>query len=115
MSRRCKPGQRARVLSSSNHGAIVLVVRYYFGESVSGGTWPEALFPWVVTSLGAPLGWVSLHNPLERGRAMTIVVDDCNLEPLGDADDDLTQIAEKEKPMGLKSRSAHAVNKEALA
>lgn len=88
MSRRCKPGMRARVIgTSANRGKVVLVVRYYFGESVSGTFWPLPLFPWVVTSLGGPLQ--SRH--LDTGRLapprMTIVLDDSELEPLRDDDE----------------------------
>lgn len=91
MSRRCKPGQRARVVSGSNKGAVVLVVRYYFGEKVSDATWPEPLFPWVVTSLGASLWWRGVNDPAKTGRATTIVVDDADLEPLKDEDDGLSR------------------------
>ena len=87
MNRRCKPGMRARVIGeNANRGKIVVVVRYYFGEVVSGATWPLALYPWVVTSLGGPLQ----SRNIETGRLapphMTIVLDDSDLEPLRDDD-----------------------------
>lgn len=95
MSRRCKAGQRARIIASGpNKGKIVLVVRRYFGEYVSGGTWPEALFPWVVTSLGAPLSWTGMSDG-RRGVAATVVFDDCDLEPLNDDDDGLTRTTDQ--------------------
>lgn len=85
MSRRCKPGMRARVIgANANRGKIVVVVRYYFGEEVSGSTWPAALFPWVVTSLGAPLACCCYATGAERPSKMTVVMDDWDLEPLRD-------------------------------
>ena len=87
MSRRCKPGVRARIISGSNVGTIIVVVRRYFGEEVSGAMWPKALFPWVVISLGAPLRSWDIINRLEMAPEMTVVVDDCDLEPLQDDDD----------------------------
>ena len=88
MSRRCKPGIRARILCGSNVGKIVVVVRRYFGEDVNGATWPRAVFPSVVTSLGSPLRSAYLDTGKEAPPSMTIVVDDRNLEPLRDEDDD---------------------------
>lgn len=87
MSRRCKPGIRARIVGTGNAGKIVLVVRRYFGESVNGARWPNALYPWVVTSLGSALRSIHLYTGEEAPPSMTIVVDDCNLEPLRDDDD----------------------------
>lgn len=88
MSRRCKPGIRARIIRSGNDGKIVVVVRRYFGEDVNDARWPRALFPWVVTSLGPPLRSVYIDTGKEAPPAMTIVVDDCDLEPLRDDDED---------------------------
>jgi hypothetical protein len=87
MSRRCKPGIRARILGSSDAGKIVVVVRRYFGEDVNDARWPRALFPWVVTSLGSPLRSVYIDTGKDAPPSMTIVVDDCDLEPLRDDDD----------------------------
>lgn len=87
MSRRCKPGIRARIIRSSNAGKIVVVVRRYFGEDVNDARWPRALLPWVVTSLGSPLRSVYIDTGKEAPPSMTIVVDDCDLEPLRDDDD----------------------------
>jgi hypothetical protein len=87
MSRRCKPGMRARIIRSGNAGKIVVVVRRYFGEPVNDARWPRALFPWVVTSLGSPLRSAYIDTGKEAPLSMTIVVDDCDLEPLRDDDD----------------------------
>lgn len=104
MSRRCKPGQRARIVSGADTGAIVVVVRYYFGETLGGATWPQALLPWVVTSLGRPLHWVSLDDRTRAGQLMTIVRDDSELEPLPDDDDGLSHSTGEDrsikKPVG---------------
>lgn len=86
MTRRCWPGARARIVRGRNAGKTVVVVRRYFGEAVSDGYWPKALFPWVVTSLGPPLRFVMLDTGVEGPPAPTIVVDDCDLEPLHDDD-----------------------------
>lgn len=98
MSRRCKPGIRARFIRGRNRGKIVLVVRYYFGEDVNDSRWPDALFPWVVTSLGSPLRWVYLETGREGPPAMTIVVDDCDLEPLSD-DDEQDESDQADRPI----------------
>jgi hypothetical protein len=91
MSRRCKPGIRARIIRGGNQGKIVVVVRRYFGEIVSGGPWPrELLFPWVVTSLSGPLRFVHLETGKEAVPSMTIVAEDSALEPLRDDDEDDT-------------------------
>ena len=87
MSRRCKPGIRARIIEGSDAGKIVFVVRRYFGEDVSDAEWPQALFPWVVTSLGSPLRSFYIDTGNESPPSMTIVVDDSDLEPLRDDDD----------------------------
>lgn len=90
MSRRCKPGMRARIVGGSNGGKIVVVVRRYFGEKINDATWPAAMFPWVVSSLGGPLrSFLIGPKPMkEAPPAMTIVVDDSELEPLRDDDED---------------------------
>lgn len=98
MSRRCKAGQRARIVGGPNKGTIVLVVRRYLGEEVGGSTWPEAMFPWVVTSLGAPLQWRSLTDPNVKGRSSTAVADDRDLEPLSDDDDGLMRSTDMSEP-----------------
>lgn len=84
MTRRCKPGQRARFIGTWNHGKIVVVVRRYAGERVDGATWGvRGLFPWVVTSLSGPLDvwYVATGEPCP---GMTVVADDSELEPLDD-------------------------------
>ncbi len=55
MSRRCKPGMRARIIGGCNAGKIVVVVRRYFGETINDAHWPQPMFPWVVTSLTGPV------------------------------------------------------------
>lgn len=107
MSRRCKPGMRARIIQGRNCGKIVVVVRRYFGEDLNGCTWPAALFPWVVTSLGAPLRSIYLETGVEAPPAMTIVVDDSDLEPLRNDDDDEVASAEASR---LRSKgTAHSI------
>lgn len=87
MSRRCKPGMRARVIgTNANRGKVVVVVRYYFGEEVSGFRWPLPLYPWVVTSLGGPLQSRYIDTGKPAPPTMTIVLDDSELEPLRDDD-----------------------------
>lgn len=88
MSRRCKVGDRARIICGDNAGKIVVVVRRYFGEDVNGAKWPKPLFPWVITSLGSTLRSFYLDTGSEAPPSHTIVVDDCSLEPLRDEDDD---------------------------
>lgn len=88
MSRRCRPGIRARIISTGrNDGAVVVVVRRYFGELVSGAHWPKPML--VVTSLGGPLATFAVHTKVACPPSMTIVVDDSELEPLRDDDDSL--------------------------
>jgi len=100
MSRRCKPGQRARVVGSNwNKGQVVLVVRYYFGEDIDGAKWPEAIFPWVVASLGAPLRRMCLTTRKETPAKMLAVMDDCDLQPLDDNDDGLNESADTDRPV----------------
>jgi hypothetical protein len=97
MSRRCKPGQRARIISEgTDRGKIVLVVRpYFYPEEVSDATWPRNIAPWVVTSLGALLHSVSLKTGKEAPPARTMVMDDRDLEPLDDDDDPAVDEAAK--------------------
>jgi hypothetical protein len=83
MSRRCKPGQRARVISEGpDRGTIVLVLKpYFYPDEVNDAVWPRMLRGWVVTSLGAPLHAVHLDGspcPPEQ----TSVRDDRDLEPI---------------------------------
>lgn len=101
MSRRCKPGQRARIIRGGwNHGKIVLVVRPYFGEDLNGdGTWPLAILPWVVSSLGVPLRRICLSTKQEKPAKMVMVCDDCDLQPLDDGDDGLTQTTAQDNPL----------------
>jgi hypothetical protein len=94
MSRKCRPGIRARIIRSGNAGKIVVVVRRYFGEDVAGASWPKALFPWVVTSIGSPLRSFCADTGKAQPLAMTIVCDDCELEPLKDDDEEPISAAE---------------------
>lgn len=86
MSRRCKPGMRARVIRGANSGKLVVVVRRYLGERVNDATWPKAVHPWIVTSLSGPLRSFRLINGEEAPPALTIVLDDRDLVPLSDDD-----------------------------
>jgi hypothetical protein len=106
MSRQCKPGHRARIIGDGlNSGQIVLVVRpYFYPEIVADATWPNPLFPWVVTSLGAPLRSIDIETGEECNLAMTIVVDDCDLEPLDYDDDGIREMEVIERPVAKGSR-----------
>lgn len=107
MTRRCKPGQRARCIKGMNVGRIVLVVRPLLGQEFNGSSWPEAIYPWIVAALGAPLRTKNLNTGTENLGAMTVVLCDLDLEPLDDDDDGLTRSTEKERPL-KKSRSCKA-------
>lgn len=100
MTRRCKPGQRAKIITGiENKGKIVLVVRpYRFGEKIGDSRWPEALYPWVVTSLGAPIHWRNIENPQTTGFSSTVVLCDTQLQPLDDDDDGLGRDTDVSKP-----------------
>lgn len=102
MTRRCKAGQRARIIDESdNYGKVVLIVRYYFGEEVAGATWPEeVVFPWVVASLGSPLRSCYMDGT-EAPPAMTMVCEDADLEPL--PDDDPDDSTKTDRPVGNPS------------
>lgn len=102
MSRRCKPGQRARFLGGFNKGRIVLVVRPLFEESFDGSIWPQAVFPWVVTSLSDGLRTLNLDSGKENPLRRSIVACDLDLEPLKDDDDGLTRSTERDKPTPVK-------------
>lgn len=112
MTRRCRPGQRARIIGKNkNAGKVVLIVRYYFGDEVSGFTWPEAIFPWVVASLGGPLRNFHIPSGMEAPRKMVIVVDDCDLLPLDEGEDGLNESRNVDLPLalvGIASRIAPA-------
>lgn len=105
MTRRCKPGQRARIIGNGkNIGCIVVVVRYHFGETVSGCTWPQPIFPWVVASLGGPLRNFCLLTGRETTPKMVIVVDDSDLEPLDDDDDGLGLATSTDLPVAASPK-----------
>lgn len=99
MSRRCKPGQRARVISGLNKGRVVLVVRALWERTFDGATWPQALFPWVIASLGEGLRSTNLETGLEYPLRRLIVACDLDLEPLHDDDDGLITSTEKDKDL----------------
>lgn len=102
MSRRCKPGQRARIIDGGwNHGKIVLVVRPYFGEEIDDATWPLPIFPWVVSSMGVPLRRLCLTTRQEKPAKMVMVCDDCDLQPLDDDENGLVETAQQDKPVQL--------------
>lgn len=108
MTRRCKPGQRARIIVGYDSGKFVLVVRHYHGEDVAGATWPEAIFPWVVASLGGPLESVDVETGVVSLPSMMAVYDDCELEPLPDDDEpaESTDLAVRPARGGRKSKEA---------
>lgn len=91
MSRRCKPGQRARVVVGVNKGRIVLVARALHEGTFNGAHWPKAIFPWVVASLGDGLQSVDLKTNMPLPPAHSIVLCDRDLEPLDDDDDGLAE------------------------
>ena len=99
MTRRCKAGQRARIIDGSNKGKIVLVVRPYRGEEIDGSTWVGAFFPWVVASVSGTLtGFVFAMSGKLAPPCLVAVVDDTDLEPLDDDDDGLELTTVTEKP-----------------
>ncbi len=111
MTRRCKPCQRARIVGkSANAGKVVLILRYYFGEEVSDSTWPEAIFPWVVASLGGPLRNFHIPSGIEAPRKMVIVVDDCELQPLDDDGAGLDASMGADTPQGTRAAPGLAVH-----
>jgi hypothetical protein len=99
MTRRCRPGQRARCIKGMNEGRVVLVVKPLVGHEFNGSSWPEPIYPWIVAALGAPLRTKNLDSGTESSGAMTVVLCDLDLEPLGDGDDGLHRSTEKERPL----------------
>lgn len=95
--RRCKPGIRARIIRGGDAGRIVVIVKRYFGELVNNAHWPRAMFPWVVLSLAGPLRSVYIETSKEAPPSMTVVYDDCDLEPLPDDKEDLDTGEEKKR------------------
>jgi hypothetical protein len=88
MTRRCTAGQRARIINGGwNAGKVVVVVRAYHGEALSGTTWPLVVFPWVVSSLSSALRSRCLDTGKEVAATMVIVCDDRDLQPLNDEDE----------------------------
>ncbi|WP_028605525.1 hypothetical protein [Ottowia thiooxydans] len=113
MTRRCKPGQRARIIVGRvDKGKIVLVVRAYRpGEKISDAEWPKAIYPWVVTSLGAPIHWSRIGNPAITGLSSTIVLCDTEIEPLEDDDDGLARDTDVSTPKDLPKARVNPVPK----
>lgn len=102
MSRRCKPGSRARIIDGgANHGKIVLVVRpYFYPEEVDGAAWPdEIVHPWVLTSLSGPLRAIYTETKEECPPSMTLVCEDDDLEPLDDEDDGSDRSTDADRPV----------------
>jgi hypothetical protein len=100
MTRKCKPGQRARVVTAGlDKGKVVLVVRRYHGEEIEGAIWHRILFPWVVVSLGAPLHSVYFHTKLPAPPSMTAVICDTQLQPLDDDDGSLDKWEGLDRPV----------------
>jgi hypothetical protein len=101
MSRRCQPGQRAKVIGEGgNKGAVVLVVGPHFpGEEWGGpGLWVAGLFPWKTLSLGGPLGIQDADTLAPLPPSMYCVFEDEDLEPLKDDDDGLTHSTGRDRP-----------------
>ena len=100
MSRRCKAGQRARIIGGDvNHGKIVVVVRPYFGEVIKGADWPDSIvFPWVVASLSGPMRSFFMDNS-EAEPDIVIVVEDQYLDPIPDDSSGLDEYTEVDKPV----------------
>jgi hypothetical protein len=99
MSRRCKVGQRARFIAGLNKGHVVLVVRPQFEPTFEGSTWPMAIFPWVVTSLGGGLRSICIDTGIENPSTRSLIACDLDLEPLKDDDDGLAQSTERGTPL----------------
>lgn len=99
MTRRCKPGQRARIISGGDTGKIVLVVKPYFGERVADGTWPMPIYPWVVASLGDLLHSVNIETGVENSPDRMAVYDDSDLEPLDHDVNGLDESTDQDIPM----------------
>jgi hypothetical protein len=100
VSRRCKKGQRARIIGGRNAGKIVLIVRpYFYPQIINDASWPMAIYPWVVTSLSGSLRSVHVNSGKECPPAMTIVADDPELEPLDDEDDLLPEAEDLDVPI----------------
>lgn len=101
MSRRCKPGQRARVIGEGrNKGAIVLVVGPHFPDEAWGGDgqWVAGLFPWKTLSLSGLLHIRDADTLEPLAPSMYCVFEDEDLEPLKDDDDGLTCSTGKDRP-----------------
>lgn len=101
MSRRCKQGQRARIITGTrNKGKIVLVVAPYFdGQEWDGSkNWAACIFPWKVVSLGGAIRVVDARTEEFLKDSLYCVIEDEELEPLEDDDDGLTRSTEKHKP-----------------
>lgn len=101
MSRRCKPGQRAKVIGEGwNKGAIVLVVSPYFPSEEWGGPgqWAASLFPWKTIALGGPLRIRDADTLEPLAPSVYCVFEDEDLEPLKDDDDGLTRSTGKDRP-----------------
>jgi hypothetical protein len=101
MSRRCKPGQRARVIGEGwNQGAIVLVVGPHFpGEEWGGdGQWVAGLFPWKTISLSGLLRIQDADTLEPLAPSVYGVFEDEDLEPLEDGDDGPARSTGKDRP-----------------
>lgn len=108
MSRKCKRGQRARIIGGRNAGKIVLIVRpYFYPQIVNDASWPMAVYPWVVTSLSGPLRSIEVDSGKECPPTMTIVADDPELEPLDDDDGPVAEESSTEQT-GMPKKAAHA-------
>lgn len=102
MSRRCKLGDRARIITGGDKGKVVAVLRKYHGELIDGGTWEEGFYPWVVVSLSGLLGCRCTKTNADLPPVMTAVYDDAELEPIRDDDPDEGESIEKDRPRELE-------------
>lgn len=97
MSRRCEPGQKARVLKGMNQGRVVLVVRALHGQEFEGSIWPLPIYPWVVSGVGGPLRTRCISTGLENPPMQNIVACDLELEPIDDHDDSNSESTTRRK------------------
>ena len=109
MKRRCKAGDRARIIKGGDEGKIVVVVRKYHGERLGGYHWAEVLFPWVVAAIGAPLNFVIRGKPPKNISVRVGVYEDSDLEPLREDDPGIDESTQTDKPTTLPAKSQAAM------
>jgi hypothetical protein len=102
MSRRCKTGQRAKiVVECKNKGAIVMIVGpYHHGQDWDGTkNWLPCIFPWKTVCLSGPVRIIEAATGKFLRDSLYCVFEDSDLEPLDDDDDGLTRSTEEDKPI----------------